>query len=739
MKKLIFIFSIILLSEGALRSQCAGSCTNYTVSAITYSLSPPGGTNLFLGDDQVSGAVPIGFAFTFMCDAYTTLYVSSNGFLSFNPTVGNGCCSGQLCPTNGGNPNNYVALAWTDLYPPGNGFITYQTQGVAPNRVFVLTFSNTPFCCGATPAASGQIKLFETSNNIEIHTTNVICCNTKTQGIMNQAGTVGYPAPGRNANNWTATNSAYLWSVPSGSMMGNANICQGATTIYSVAAMPGALSYSWSLPAGWTGSSSTETIAATPGASGVLTVTGTFTCGVSTPTTLNVTVNPAPPVSISGGNTAVCPGNAVNLVGGGALTYSWSNGATGTMTTINPTVSGTYSVIGVSAAGCTASAVKDITVTPGPPVAISGTNQICQGNSVLFTAGGATSYTWSTGSNSTTITAMPSGNTSYTLWGNTGGPCNGFAIVDVTVHSNPIISIAGSNTACAGAVTLTAGGGNTYTWSTGSNSPVMTDAPNASTTYSVIGTNTNTGCYSSASMFVNVMPAPSVVIYGPNAMCMNQTITLNGMGADTYTWSNGANSQSIVISPPGNISYSLAGTYTASGCYGNLATKNITVHPNPTVNINASSSSVCKGTTATLTASGADTYSWSNGSLNQSMVVAPSLSSNYTVMGTSTLTGCYHTTTINISVYICTGIGNSQVDVSELRVHPNPNNGEFMVELKDGLRKHVEVFDMMGRSVFSNSTEEDAMEVNISSLVDGIYYVKVQSEEVSKVIKIIKH
>jgi hypothetical protein len=233
-KKLLGLF-LVLLVNGLIKAQCPGNCTLYTISNITYSPSPNAGTALVLGDDQVSAAIPIGFTFTFMCNAYTQLYVVSNGFISFDPAVSQGCCSGQFCPTAGGNPDNYVALFWNDLYPPGAGTIKYQTIGTAPNRIFVVTYSLIPFCCGAGPPnVSGQIKLFETSNNIEVHNIAVgNQGNNQTQGIMNQAGTVGYAVAGRNSAAWTATADAYKFT-PSAAQPS----CTGAPVPGTAAASP---------------------------------------------------------------------------------------------------------------------------------------------------------------------------------------------------------------------------------------------------------------------------------------------------------------------------------------------------------------------------------------------------------------------------------------------------------------------------------------------------------------------
>jgi hypothetical protein len=67
------------------------------------------------GDDNVSGAVNIGFPFTFYGTPYTSfVIISTNGFISFNPAATPGCCQGGLLPSNF-DDNNVVALAWNDL------------------------------------------------------------------------------------------------------------------------------------------------------------------------------------------------------------------------------------------------------------------------------------------------------------------------------------------------------------------------------------------------------------------------------------------------------------------------------------------------------------------------------------------------------------------------------------------------------------------------------------------------
>ena len=150
-------------------------------------------TGTFAGvqcDDCMSSALPIGFAFQFYGATYTSVFASSNGFLSFSPGQFNGCCSGQVLP-NPSNPNNLVSAYWSDLLPGNGGSVKYQTLGAAPTRVFILQYTNVPFFGGSSSVRSHfQIKLFEGTNLAEVHYQNVPGSNARA-GIENGAGSVG--------------------------------------------------------------------------------------------------------------------------------------------------------------------------------------------------------------------------------------------------------------------------------------------------------------------------------------------------------------------------------------------------------------------------------------------------------------------------------------------------------------------------------------------------------------------
>jgi len=184
------------------------------------------GTSVTLGDDQVSSDLLIGFPFTFYTNEYSAFRVSSNGFITFDSSGDSGCCSGQNLP-NTNTPNNLIAFAWQDLFPPGNGSIRYATIGTAPNRVLVVDVIDLPFCCGTTAEITAQVKLFEGTNVIEMHSTDVNG-SVMTQGIENSDGSDAHFITERNAQNFSITNDYVSFTPNTGAFPSN---CGFETTV----------------------------------------------------------------------------------------------------------------------------------------------------------------------------------------------------------------------------------------------------------------------------------------------------------------------------------------------------------------------------------------------------------------------------------------------------------------------------------------------------------------------------
>jgi len=307
---------------------------------------------------------------------------------------------------------------------------------------------------------------------------------------------------------------------------------------------------------------------------------------------------------------------------------------------------------------------------------------------------------------------------------------------NINISGTPTVNIVATSTAvCSGAsATLTASGAATYSWSNGSVTATTVVSPTANAVYTVVGSNT-LGCGNTVTQSVNVTPGPTVSIAGASTLCSGSSIVLTASGANTYSWNTGATTASISTSPTANVTYTAIGTSTVNGC-STMAFQSVTVNAVPTVSITGPST-VCVGGSLTLTASGANTYSWNTGGTTSSIVVSPSVNTTYTAIGTSA-EGCTNTATAAIVVDPCTGIMSHASVNGILSVYPNPNNGEFTIELKNNFNKAIEITDLTGRVILTTSSEKEKINVNIHSFANGIYYVKVKSNGTTDVFKVVK-
>lgn len=212
-----------------------------------------------------------------------------------------------------------------------------------------------------------------------------------------------------------------------GIISGSTVTCSGATNIYSVAPVAGATSYTWTLPGGWTGTSSTNTISAVSGInSGIITIQAGNTCGSSQPTALNINVNPSPVVSISANQFVICKGNSTVLTGNGASTYTWNSAIVTPSITVSPTITSSYTVEGTNSFGCTNQTVATVTVTNNslPVISVSGPSLSCSGQNISLASNGASTYTWQPGGmNGFLVSVSPAITTVYTVTGTDANGC----------------------------------------------------------------------------------------------------------------------------------------------------------------------------------------------------------------------------------------------------------------------------------------------------------------------------
>jgi len=199
------------------------------------------------------------------------------------------------------------------------------------------------------------------------------------------------------------------------------------------------------------------------------------------------------------------------------------------------------------------------------------------------------------------------------------------------VPSCSISLIPSSNPICLGsAVTLTTNAASGILWNTGSTANSIVVTPTATTVYSVSGTST-AACIAANIVTVTVQNSSISASSSTNAVCLSNTVTLTGSGANTYTWSGGV-SNGVPFSPLITSMYTLTAT-NACGTYS--TTRTVSVSALPVVAI-SSSSAVCAGNVATLSAGGASSYTWMPGNIiGANAIISPLATTIYTVMGLS--------------------------------------------------------------------------------------------------------
>jgi len=289
---------------------------------------------------------------------------------------------------------------------------------------------------------------------------------------------------------------------------------------------------------------------------------------------------------------------------------------------------------------------SQITVFNDALQASAGSDQsICEGEEVSLTATGGTNYLWTTGETTATIEVNPTETTTYSVTVSNDQGEEDTATVTVTVNEVPELTISNAVTIGEGESTMiTVSGASSYLWNTGETLDSFEVSPSETTTYSVIGTNGD--CSAEAEVTVTVYKANAGL---DERVCENDDyeVVLTANQGDSYLWSTGETTQSITVSPLSTTAYSVSVTS------GNLTDDDdvtVYVDPNPNVVItNGESMDILDGDFVTLSATGANTYEWSNGATQPNIAVSPSQTTTYEVKGY--INECYDEKAITVNVF----------------------------------------------------------------------------------------
>jgi len=415
------------------------------------------------------------------------------------------------------------------------------------------------------------------------------------------------------------------------------------------------------------------------------------------------------------GNSVVCLGTGANLTAGTATSYAWVTQSTGSGTvnagnnvllSFTPTANTNYTVTGVTAQGCTASATGSVGVTAATITAAPASQTICANANISFSASSGAINT-SSFTNGTSITGIqwyaPNGNaitplnaaitttaaaagvyTAVLTYTGQAGTCSATAVSSVNISTSfPITITPVSPTICPGNnVTLTAASiqtaASSYTWSTGSGTIVgnpVVFAPTVQTTYTVDALYGS--CPGTGTVTVSMASITPTISASSPSICPNTSITLTGSGALSYSFHAfpGAAPPSFTLNktsfntathvPTGTmlpIQYCVVGY--SLGCTGTVCTTINQMILSPT--LTALTPSICPGSSVMLVGSGGAGTSYTFSSVNGGSVIGTS--SNGSLVNTPPVP-LPHTYSLTVDSAGCTGNSGLFV-VNELTLYP---------------------------------------------------------------------
>ncbi|MBX3165653.1 MAG: gliding motility-associated C-terminal domain-containing protein [Bacteroidetes bacterium] len=365
-------------------------------------------------------------------------------------------------------------------------------------------------------------------------------------------------------------------------------------------------------------------------------------------------------------NATVCKGSAVTLTATGANAYVWNTGSTSSNPVVSPTINSVYTATG-SVLGCTAVASASVEVLPVPVLSFSSAAITCTGlGSATVEASGTTgpySYTWTPTAQTTsnainmypgvfTVSVLDAGNGCLSSSSVTFTPLLPFT---GTVSATNSLTCHGATTGTASIAVSNGSGSQNYAWTNilgTQTTPTANMLGGGVHTVTVI--DNLTYCTVTQTFLIAQPPAftLNVTASSPTA-CTGQSITLNantsgGTPNYSYTWTPNifSNTQVVSFTTAGLHTY----TVTSSDFYDCKITKTISVQFLQTPSVSASNATICQNAVATLTAVGANSYTWfPNLAVGNTFTDSPNSTRFYTVTGNSL--GCFASANASVLVY----------------------------------------------------------------------------------------
>lgn len=326
-------------------------------------------------------------------------------------------------------------------------------------------------------------------------------------------------------------------------------------------------------------------------------------------------------------------------------------------------------------------------------------------------------------------TTTPGIFTYYVSQKNAAGDESPRSLVTITVNAlpaTPTISTSGSTTFCTGgSVILTSSSPIGNVWSNAATTAAITVL--SSGTFSVTVTDLN-GCSASSTatnVSVSNSPVPTINATSTTA-CSGDSVTLSSSSADSYLWSNGATTSSIIVTATTTATVTTTNTNACNGVGMSLGTT-VTFTATPTAaGAYTSSGNVV---TFTNTSTGASSYSWDFGDQSSSSAATPSHAYVGNGVYTVTLTAINGNCTDEVSFDVTISVGVDELTgLSNVAIYPNPASDVINIDFVNNQNQAVELtlVDQFGRIV-SNLNENNTgfihSVINANNLTSGVYFL----------------
>ena len=428
----------------------------------------------------------------------------------------------------------------------------------------------------------------------------------------------------------------------------------------------------------------------------------------------------------------ICNGSSAQLIVSGGDSYLWSTLETTDTITVTPTTDTAYTVVVTDTNICSTTDTVYVNLNT-VSVNITGNTTVCEGSSYNVSASGGTSYLWNTGDTTASVSFMPTDTTTYTVTVTNSIGCSASDSITVNLIATNF-TFPTDTFVCAGdSLQMIAGGGVSYSWSTGATTNTDWITPTDTTTYYITITDANV-CSQTDSFVVNYNLFPTLTTsFTDTTLCSNYPLTVTAYGADTYSWTNGDSTAIANITSSANTTYTVTGT--TNGC-SISADVIVTVNQSPDINLDDeyllyTNNSIILGVT------GGYTYLWNTGETTKDIFISgDSLGHgtyNYWVKATAT-NGCITTdsTIINVSW----GVGFNENKTTKINMYPNPTSNYLIISTNFDYFSY-QLIDIKGNIISSDVVNSNVAKIDFSMFDKGIYFVKVTNNEKTFTNKII--